>query len=362
MSSLYIIIFIISLILAVFFTFLIKKIALKSGIVDKPERDARKIHKENIPFLGGIAIFLAFFIVLFFVRDKILAGNLEINHWLGFFAGALVLMIGGILDDKYNLKARYQIIFPVLASLCVVAGGVNIEKISNPFGSFLFLDELKFPILEFGGRMHYFVLVSDLIIMIWLIGMMYTTKLLDGLDGLVTGVTTIGAFIIFLFTMTTRYYQPDIGIAALILAGASSGFLIFNWHPARIFLGEGGSLFLGYALGVLAIISGGKIAIALLVMGIPIMDVVWTILRRLSLKKNPFKFADRKHLHYRLLDLGLSHRKAVLVFYSFSILFGASTLFLQSRGKILALSFLVLIMLGIVIGFTYLDKKKYEKT
>ena len=189
-------------------------------------------------------------------------------------------------------------------------------------------------------------------------GMMYTTKLLDGIDGLVTGVTAIGGFIIFLFTMTTKYYQPDIGLAALILAAACLGFLIFNWHPAKIFLGEGGSLLLGFILGVLAIISGGKIAIALLIMGIPIMDVIWTIIRRIKDKKNPFKFADKKHLHFRLLDLGLSQKKTVLIYYGFSAIFGLSALFLQSRGKLIVLGALAAIMLGVVVWFNYLEKRR----
>ncbi|MCU0679584.1 MAG: undecaprenyl/decaprenyl-phosphate alpha-N-acetylglucosaminyl 1-phosphate transferase, partial [Planctomycetes bacterium] len=114
---------------------------------------------------------------------------------------------------------------------------------------------------------------------------------------------------------------------------------------------------LGYILGVLAIISGGKIAIALLVMGLPILDVAWTIIRRLAAGKNPFKFADRKHLHFRLLDLGFGQRKTVLLYYFFSAIFGLSALFLQSRGKLLALSVLLLIMLIFIIGFNYLDKK-----
>jgi UDP-GlcNAc:undecaprenyl-phosphate GlcNAc-1-phosphate transferase len=190
---------------------------------------------------------------------------------------------------------------------------------------------------------------------------MYTTKLLDGIDGLVTGVTAIGAFIIFLFTMTTKYYQPDIGLAALILAGVSLGFLVFNWHPAKIFLGEGGSLFLGFALGVLAIISGGKIAIALLVMGIPIMDVAWTIIRRTKAGKNPFKFADREHLHFRIFDSGLSQRQTALVYYILATLFGLSALFLQSLGKLLALVLLLIIMLTVIISFYHFEKKHRKR-
>lgn len=336
----YLQIFLITILLAGALTFLILKISKKFNITDQPDAK-RKLHQGNIPLLGGLAIFLAFFIILFIFRDKLLTGDLKPGHWLGFFIGAGWLMIGGFLDDKYGLKPAKQFIFPLLAVISVIAGGVEIEKITNPLGGYFYLG-----------------FSSAVLIACWLLGMMYTTKLLDGLDGLVSGMTAIGALVIFLFTESQKYFQPDIALAALVLAAASLGFLFFNWHPARIFLGEGGSLFLGYALGVLAIISGGKIAIALLVMGLPILDVVWTILRRLSQGKNPFKFADRQHLHFRLLETGLTVRQAVLLFYAISIVFGLSALFLQSIGKIFALIALAGIMLLIVVFFAYLDRKR----
>ncbi|MFA6389884.1 MAG: MraY family glycosyltransferase, partial [Patescibacteria group bacterium] len=323
---------------------LVKRLALRLGVVDLPAT-GRKVHQVAVPLLGGTAIFFAFFIGLFLVQNKLLAGNLAAHHWIGFFIGACILMLGGFLDDKYNLSPGKQIIFPVLAALAVIAGGVGIEKITNPLGGLLYLDQWKIPLLAWSGKMHYFVFISDTFVLLWLMGMMYTTKILDGLDGLVTGVTAIGAFIIFLFTMTTKYYQPDVGLAALILSAACLGFLILNWHPAKIFLGEGGSLFLGYALGVLAIISGGKIAIALLILGIPILDVAWAIIRRIKAGKNPFRFSDRLHLHYRLFDSGLGQRKTVLIYYFLSAAFGLSALFLQSQGKVLALGILFLLML-----------------
>ncbi|MFA6106886.1 MAG: MraY family glycosyltransferase [Patescibacteria group bacterium] len=339
---------------AVIFTWLARRIAVALNIVDRPV-SVRKIHENSIPLLGGIAIFFAFFSGLWIMKDRLLSGNLEPGHFMGFFSGALILMIGGFLDDKYDLKPGKQIIFPALAALAVIAGGVGIEKITNPFGGLILLDAFKIPVFAYEGITHYFVLVSDLFVFFWLMGMMYTTKILDGLDGLVTGVTAIGSFIIFLFTMTTKYYQPDVGLAALILSAACLGFLVFNWHPAKIFLGEGGSLFLGYALGTLAIISGGKIAIALLILGIPIMDVVWAIIRRTRAGKNPFKFSDREHLHHRILDLGFGQRKTVLIYYFLSAAFGLSALFLQSRGKIVALAVLAMIMFLVVAGFGRLD-------
>ncbi|KKR33575.1 MAG: Glycosyl transferase family 4 [Candidatus Falkowbacteria bacterium GW2011_GWF2_39_8] len=348
MFNFYLTISVLAIAISAIFTFFVIKLAKRIGAVDVPEGE-RKIHKTPTPLMGGLAIFLTFFLVLFFVQDKLLVGNLQTHHFIGFFIGGLFLMLGGFLDDKYNLSPKYQFIFPILAIISVIAGGVEIEKITNPFG---FIQGGPFV-----GGYIYLGYFSSILIGLWLLGMMYTTKLLDGMDGLVTGITAVGGLVIFLFTLTTKYYQPDISLAALVLSAACLGFLIFNWHPAKIFLGEGGSLFLGYALGVLAIISGGKFAIALLIMGVPILDVVWTIARRLAAGKNPFKIADRKHLHHRILDLGIGQRKTVLIFYLFSLIFGLSAIFLQSLGKIFALMTLLVIMILIIFGFEYLDKR-----
>ncbi len=325
-------IFIASLLLTVILTIIVKNIAQQMAIIDYPD-GKRKIHKQAIPLLGGIALFLSYFIALYFLRDIVLARGLTALQLTGFFLGAFILITGGALDDKYNLKPRLQIIFPVIAVIIAITFGINVEKITNPSG----------------GLINFGLSLSFIISFVWLLGMMYTTKLLDGIDGLVSGLGVISGLIIFLFTITTKYYQPDVGLMALIFAGVCLGFLIFNFHPAKIFLGEGGSLFIGYAIGILAIISGGKIAIALLIMGIPIMDVIWIIVRRLYEGKNPFKTADGKHLHHRFLHMGLSQRQTALIYYVFAIIFGSTALFLQSQGKVIALGILIIIM--VLISF-----------
>lgn len=335
----YIAFFFLSLSLSLVLSLVMRKLALRYRVLDHPDEE-RKRHRQATPLLGGVAIFLAVAVVLYIKRDILVSGNLEWHHWWGVLIASLILIIGGILDDIKKLSPGIQIIFPLLAAITVALSGVGVEKVSALGGGYWYLQAWSLPFT-----------------ILWLLGMTYTTKLLDGVDGLVTSVAAIGSLVIFLFTTTTRWAQADIAFAALILAGACLGFLILNWHPAKIFLGEAGALFLGFMLGVLSIISGGKIAIALLIMGIPVLDVVWTIMRRLLQKKNPFRFADRHHLHFRLLDLGLSAPQTVLIFSLTSLIFGFSALFLQSRGKLVTLAILGVLMMGTIAVFRWLDRK-----
>ena len=351
--------FLIAFILSIILTWLIRKVALRCKIVDQPDFGGRKIHKKPVPLLGGLAIFLSFFLVLFIfyffshlkvgVTYLIFQGNISPKHLIGVLLASVFLMIGGFLDDKYNLSPKKQIIWPILAVLTIIISGIGIKYINNPFGQgFIYLDKINWKIFSFQGVPYYFTLWSDLFTFIWLMGMIYTTKFLDGLDGLVSGITFIGALIIFFLSL---YFlsQPQTAFLAMILAGASLGFLIFNFHPAKIFLGESGSAFCGFMLGVLAIISGSKVAATLLIMGIPILDVGWVILRRIFKEHHLPWLADRGHLHFRLLDFGLSHRQVVLFLYFISFLFGLFALFLQTQGKIMALGFLGLVMLILVL-------------
>lgn len=335
----YLIFFIGTFLLSYLLTKAVREFALRYKVIDEPR--GRHQHAIATPLLGGIGIFIALLVALYGGRFLILSGNLEPRHWIGVLIGALILMVGGIIDDTKKLSAFRQFLFPLLATLAVVIGGVGIEKITNPFGGYIVFNPLIVAAFS----------------VLWLLGMMYTTKLLDGVDGLVSSVGAVGGIVIFLFTMTTRWLQPDIAFAALMLSAACLGFLMLNWYPAKIFLGESGALFIGFMLGVLSIISGGKIAIALLIMGIPILDVAWTIVRRLWSGKNPFKSADRKHLHFRLLDAGFSQRSTVLLFCGTSLLFGLSALFLQSKGKIMTLIILGALMVFIVLLFAWLDKR-----
>ncbi|MFA5359108.1 MAG: MraY family glycosyltransferase [Patescibacteria group bacterium] len=358
--------FLAAFILAAVFTLLIKRVAWRWQIVDRPEADpARKIHKKAVPLLGGLAIFFAFFVVVWFFAfctDFLVGKNISLYNIFTLFIAGLFLMIGGILDDKYNLSPIKQLVWPVLAILTVIIGGIGVDKITNPLGGFLYFNQYQFTLLSWGGKVFKFVLIADIFTFFWLMLMIYTVKLLDGLDGLVAGIGAIGSIAIFLLSTATRWWQPETAILTIVLAGATAGFLLFNFYPAKIFLGESG-LFIGFMLGVLSIISGGKIATALLVMGIPILDLVWVVARRLFWeRKNPFKTSDRKHLHFRLLDVGLSQRQAVLILYLFSAFFGSLTLFLQSKDKLLALLILfgVMIFLGVFLILIYKRKNHFR--
>jgi UDP-GlcNAc:undecaprenyl-phosphate GlcNAc-1-phosphate transferase len=362
--------FIISTILSLVFTFFIRKLALRWGVVDKPN-SARKIHSHPVPLLGGLAIFCSFFLFLFIIK--------RINGWptdlvlnkrlIGIFFAGLILMIGGWLDDKYDFKPHWQIIWPILACLTVIASGIGIEYINNPLFSLLnqgdkyfYLNQPKIEIIRLGEIPYYFTPWSDLITFIWLMILMYSTKLLDGLDGLVSGLCFIGCLGIAGLCFLTKFYQLDIGLISIILSGCFLGFLFFNWHPAKIFLGEGGSLFAGFILGVVSIISGSKIATTFLISGLAIIDLLGVIIQRIINRSSPF-IGDKRHLHFRLLEAGLSHRLTVIFYWLVALVFGLVSLFLKTKGKIISLLALFVLAICLIARFFIKErlKEKYGK-
>jgi len=249
--------FLLTFILSVGLTMVFGFLMQKFNIVDKPRLEKRKIHKKKIPYGGGLAIFASFFIIVFlvyFFSDLFSGINITGQKILALFLGSLFLMVGGFFDDKYNLSAKHQIWFPILASLIVLGFGFAPQHITNPCGGVFDLTVLGIGILT----------LANVLTFVWLMGMMYTTKFLDGLDGLVSGVVLIGVLSVFFLSLQEKWYQPDVALLTIIFAGALFGFLLFNFHPAKIFLGEGGSLFAGFMLASLAIISGSKIATTLI--------------------------------------------------------------------------------------------------
>lgn len=318
------------------------------GVVDRP-KEKRKIHKKNIPLGGGLAIFLSFFILIFWAlfQSHDIGLDITAHHILGIFFGGLVLFIGGFLDDKYTISPLKQICFPVIASLVALGFGIGLESITSPTGGVWHLDFLKISLTGLGN----FVILADTLVFFWLMSMMFTTKLLDGMDGLSTGIVTIGAMVIFFLSRDPKWFQPEVSLFAAIFIASALGFLVWNFHPAKIFLGEGGSVFMGFLLGVLAIISGSKIATTLLVMAIPMLDVLRVIIFRLRGKRSIF-VGDSEHLHFRLLNSGFGQRQTVLFLYAIAFVFGISTLFLQANQKLIALSFLFILMMLLGVYFS----------
>ncbi len=336
-----------SFLLALVLTPVVRVCAFRLGVVDAPN-DPRKIHAQPTPLLGGIAIFVSLAIILLlalFTTNRLTSGLVGVQHYLGFLVGGLILMIGGAIDDKKNLPPMVSILFPILAALAAIAGGIEVSKLTNPLGGIIELAAWQ----------------SDALVFIWLLVVMYVTKLLDGLDGLDVSVVTSGVLAILFLSLSAMYFQPDVALFASIVVGVLLGFLVWNWHPAAIFLGEGGSTFVGYILGTLAVISGGKVATALLVLGIPLLDLLWVVLRRLRGGVHAVVEADRRHLHHRLLDLGWSQPRIVFFYTFIALLFGLGALFLQSKEKLLALALLTIMVIVLCVTLSGRSLRKNSR-
>lgn len=353
MRPIYLFCFALAFIISFLGTFLVSRIAVSRRILDMPDNE-RHLHKRPVPTMGGIAVFGSFFIVTLFVGvfgGYLMNGNIPFVTLAAIWAGGMVLMIGGYLDDRYRLPAKYTIIFPIIASLMIVTSGVKAVSIHNPFTD---------GIISF-EQMETFIgpLISGLIVFLWTMTMTYTTKILDGMDGLVTGISAIAAVVLFGLSLSPQVTQPQTALLAITFAGSLIGFLILNFHPAKIFLGEGGSTFAGFMLAVLAVVSGGKIATTLLVMGLPLLDMIWVIIQRVMRKESPFS-GDRKHLHFKLTEIGLSEPQAVLFLYAVTGIFGLSALFLQSRGKFIAMLVLLAVTLAVISSLYSIYRKRNE--
>lgn len=338
----------------------VRALAMRLKVLDVPG-EPRKIHSRPTPLLGGVAVYAGLMAVMWYAAlftHSLLFASLTPKHLIGISLAGLVLLVGGYLDDKYNLKPSRQMMFSIVAVMIVIASGIGVRFVTAPLGGTISLVSWERVLFWFHGVGYRLTLPADLFTFVWLMVVIYTTKILDGLDGLVSGITVIGALMIFFLATATKYFQPEVGMLAIIVAGTFVGFLFWNWHPARIFLGTGGSTLAGFLLGTLAIISGGKIATALLVLGVPLLDAVWVVLRRAFWEKRSPAMADRKHLHFRLLDAGFSHRGAVLLLWTLSAVFGVTTLVFQSKQKLIALGVLGLVMVILAIYVMSLRAKR----
>jgi UDP-GlcNAc:undecaprenyl-phosphate GlcNAc-1-phosphate transferase len=317
-----------------------QRLGMRWGIVDRP-RD-RHQHPQATSKFGGMALYVSFTLaaVLAQFLPVVRTDQKEVIRFIGLLIGGAFLFVFGILDDKYEFSALPQYIAQLLAAAIAVVFLIIIEGFNNPLTGNL--------------TPHWPYVVTVTLTLFWLGFMMNTVNWLDGLDGLAAGVCAVAALMIFIHA-AFRLDQVSVSLLPLALFGSALGFLPYNFHPARVFMGSNGALFLGYTIGVLGIIGGAKMATVLLVMGLPLLDVVWQIARRVSAGRNPTE-GDRGHVHYRLLDLGLSPRQIVVTYYVFCALFGAIALVTTSRlYKLIAL----LVMAAVIgIGFAVLSRRR----
>ncbi|HEY8108940.1 MAG TPA: MraY family glycosyltransferase [Patescibacteria group bacterium] len=320
------------------------RFALKSGIVDHP--GGRRIHRKVTPRLGGAAVMAAFFIG-FLVFLPQLSPNFRPGQLLIFSLTALFLLAVGFVDDKRGLPPAVQLLSHAVAGVSLAAAGMAIEEVTNPFGGKVALDQLQVAMpFDAGGRM--LNLPADLITVVWVVLVINAVNWLDGLDGLAAGVGGIAAVTVALLSLSAVVGQPHVALLALLLAGSIGGFLVYNFHPAKIFLGTVGSTFIGYVLATLAVISGGKIATAFLVLGFPILDATTIILRRIATGAPPWK-PDTRHLHHLLLKRGFSVRKTVLFLYGVSAVFGLTALIAGTTGRKVLMAAVLAVMLAALL-------------
>jgi UDP-GlcNAc:undecaprenyl-phosphate/decaprenyl-phosphate GlcNAc-1-phosphate transferase len=325
-----------ALIVALVSTPLAARWGRRHGIVDEP--GPRRRHQGSVPRTGGIALFAAFMVGMILSQWLPVPRQdpNELLRFVGITTGATLLFVVGLIDDRFELRPGPQYLAQALAGIVAILCLVFIERVMNPF-----TDEVQvFP---------YPLVVA--FTLVWIMGMVNTINFLDGVDGLAAGVGAIVSAVLSIHML--REGQYSVALLPLALLGATLGFLPFNFPPARIFLGSG-SWVLGYAIATLGIAAGAKLALLLLVLGIPIVDVAWLIVSRLRAGQSIGQ-ADRRHLHFRLLDAGLSGRQVALLYYAYSILLGAAALFIASRmAKLITL---IALGLGTLILLAWLARR-----
>ncbi len=348
----YIITFALAFIVAFSATPIVRRFAFRIGAVDVP-KDERRMHKKPIALIGGLAIVAGFIVSLAFdliTTSNLITANKEL---LGLLTGIAIIVFEGILDDTRTLNARAKLTFQLLAAISVVLiSDTRITVISTPFGSN--------PYMELSPYISYPLTI------LWIVGVTNAVNLIDGLDGLAAGVSSISALSLFFVSLLRADLEPAIAIyIALVtaaLSGSILGFLPFNFNPAKIFMGETGAAFLGFTLGVVSIQGTMKsyaaisIAIPLLVLGLPLFDTLFAIIRRIGSRK-PIMQADRSHLHHRLIDMGLSQRQSVLIMYLASATLGLCAIVLADRGALSAIVLLLAVSVFVLGGAKYMNDR-----
>ncbi|MGC9398535.1 MAG: glycosyltransferase family 4 protein [Anaerolineae bacterium] len=330
-ASRYLVTFLVGFGVALGFTELGRRLGPRLGMLDVP--GGRRRHRGAVSRLGGLGLMMGLYAALLWAYTDPLptVDPNEPRRLWGLVIGSAWLFVLGLLDDRFDLPPWAQYLGYLGAALIASYALIILEQFHHPL-----TDELiNLPLLLYLP-----------LTLFWVTGMIVTVNWLDGLDGLAVGVAAILSGVLFLHMV--RMQQYSVAPQAVALLGAAVGFLAFNFHPAKIHLGSSGAFPLGYLLAALGLIAGARVATVLLVMWMPIVDVAWTILDRIRHGVQPFK-GDRRHLHFRLRDAGLSTRTIVALYWSISALFGALALLLSSRlYKLLALGVLGVLLLVVL--------------
>lgn len=339
---------IVALVVSILITPLVKRLAFRIGAVDAP--NYRKVHSRIMPRLGGLAIFIAFVVGLAILRPVPIVplGENPFFVPLAIVLGASVIVLTGVLDDMYEISAKAKMLGQLVASLIIVFfGGIQIEFINLPFGG-----ELEFGFLSIPFTI------------LWIVGITNAINLIDGLDGLAAGVSTIA--LITLACMALIMGNMFVVATAAILAFSTVGFLFYNFHPAKIFMGDTGALFLGFMIAVLSLLGFKGITvfsflIPVIMLGVPISDTFFAIVRRVR-NKQKWSDPDKSHLHHRLIDIGYSHRQTVLIIYGIAALFGVAAIIFSMAtlwGAILLIT-IILVAIELFVEMIGLAGKNYR--
>ena len=323
---------------------LVKKLAISVGAIDVP-KDDRRMHKKPIPRLGGLAIFIAFVVSVLLFAD---IGR----EMRGILLGALIIVALGVLDDIHTLRALPKFLVQILAAVVVVLHGCRIEFISNPVVT------SSATYLRLGG------VVSVAVTIIWIVAITNAVNFIDGLDGLAVGVSGISAATMLIVAILVA--EQNVALIMAALFGACLGFIPYNFNPAKIFMGDTGSTFLGFILATMSIQGLFKLyaiisfAVPFLILGIPIFDICFAVIRRLAKGQNPMT-ADRGHVHHRLIDMGFDQKQSVMITYMLTAILGLAAVVLTGSGEVKALILLGSVIIVGGIGFlTIFSHKAYE--
>jgi UDP-GlcNAc:undecaprenyl-phosphate/decaprenyl-phosphate GlcNAc-1-phosphate transferase len=324
---------------SILMTPVVKKLAFRLGATDSPNN--RKVHEKIMPRMGGLVIYISFMIGLLIM-------NPDSKYHFAIMIGSVIIVLTGILDDIFELSAKVKLVNQLAAALIVVIwGGVQVNFINLPFGG----------ILEFGW-------LSVPITILWIVGVTNAINLIDGLDGLAAGVSSIA--LISLSGMAIIMGDMYVMTIGFILLASTLGFLLFNFYPAKIFMGDTGALFLGYMIAVLSLLGFKNVTfisfiIPIIILGVPMTDTIFAIVRRL-VKKAPLSKPDKSHLHHCLLNLGFTHRQTVLMIYMISAMFGLAALIFTLTtmwGSLLILT-IILISIELIVESVGLVDKNYR--